>query len=102
MVVAASNWWGSLSGVGIWSGIFIIIAGSLTMGAGEYANSVYLRVGAMVMCIFALIFATASGILNLVAFRYLYFSFFVFVNKKCSATFFTMCINLSLMSVFKK
>ena len=89
MIFAALDWPASIIGGGIWSGVFIIIAGSLTIGAGGFEHNNYLRIGAMVMCIFALVFASASGILNLVAFRYLYlyFCFSVFVNKLNSNIF---------------
>ena len=68
MIVAATQWWGSISSGGIWSGIFTIIAGSLTIGAGANSNNNCLRIGAMVMCIFAMIFAFFSGIINFIAF----------------------------------
>ena len=83
MLSAVARWWGSYSGGGIWSGVFIIIAGSLTIGAGGFEDNNCLRIGAMVMCIFALVFASASGILNLVAFRYLNVYISVFL---CSET----------------
>ena len=68
MIFAATNWWASLSGAGIWSGIFIIVAGSFAIAAGVNENIKCLRIAALVMCILAMIFAFSSGIMNLVAF----------------------------------
>ena len=68
MIFATLNYWISYIGGGIWSGTFIIIAGSLTIGAGANANNYCLRIGAMVMCTFALTSVFSSGILNLVGF----------------------------------
>ena len=51
MISAATQFWGSATAGGIWSGLFIIIAGSLTISAGYNANNRCLRIGALVMCI---------------------------------------------------
>ena len=68
MITAAPRFWGSITSGGIWSGLFIIIAGSLTISAGYNANNRCLRIGALVMCIIAIVNACASGLLNLIAF----------------------------------
>jgi len=68
MVAVASRFWTSVSGGGIWSGIFVIIAASLTMSAGGNAEARGMRIGALIMLIFAMIFTFASGIMNLIGF----------------------------------
>lgn len=68
MVFAAPRWWGSFSGGGIWSGFFMIIAGSLVISTGFNPNNKCLRYAALVICIVALVIASVSGLGNLVAF----------------------------------
>ena len=59
----------SLLTSGIWSGVFIIVAGSLITSTGYYKNIKCLRYGAVVMCLFAMVAACISGVISLVVFR---------------------------------
>ena len=68
MILAASQFWTSTIAGGIWSGLFIIVAGSLTISAGYNKNNRCLRIGALVMCYIAVVMAGASGMINLIAF----------------------------------
>ena len=58
----------NLSSSGIWSGVFIIVAGSLITSSGYYKNNKCLRIGALMMCIVAMVAACISGVISLVWF----------------------------------
>ncbi|XP_066917156.1 uncharacterized protein [Clytia hemisphaerica] len=68
MAAAAPEYWTSISGAGIWSGIFVIIAGVLCMRSGADENSRGLKTGALVMCIFAIIFTISCCIMCFIGF----------------------------------
>ena len=105
MILVFFKWPASIVGGGVWSGIFIIIAGSLTMGAAENTNNVCLRIGAMVMCIFALVTASLSLMFNLlttIKYLYLYFSFSVFRNKLNSNVFYNNALICKMTAGIKK
>lgn len=68
MIPVAPMYFGSISGGGIWSGIFIIVAGSLCIAAGSNPDVYGTRCGALTMCIISILFLTSCGILNIIGF----------------------------------
>ena len=55
-------------GSGIWTGVFIVIAGSLCIAAGVQKHNKGLRLGAFIMLVIALVLGLASAALDLMAF----------------------------------
>ena len=59
---------GCITADGIWSGLFIGFAGALAIIASYFEKNKFLRIGALMMCIIALLTACFSGLVNLTAF----------------------------------
>lgn len=68
MIPVAPMYFGSIAGGGIWSGMFIIVAGSLCIAAGSNPDVYGTRCGALTMCIISILFLTSCGILNFIGF----------------------------------
>uniref|UniRef100_A0A7M5V142 Uncharacterized protein n=1 Tax=Clytia hemisphaerica TaxID=252671 RepID=A0A7M5V142_9CNID len=68
MIAATLDYWTSFIASGIWTGVFVIIAGSLCIGAGANENNTCLRIGALVMNIIGMLATLSSCLLMFVGF----------------------------------
>eukprot|EP00111_Clytia_hemisphaerica_P009432 TCONS_00027679-protein len=68
MIAATLDYWTSFIASGIWTGVFVIIAGTLCIGAGANENNTCLRVGALVMNIIGMLATFSSGVMMFIGF----------------------------------